>query len=286
MIPKKIHHREQQYRPQAGKTLHLALMAFIQREFPRLGGPWIVELFVDKLLAFVDNYRIARGRLMPGQTLWPAVALDERPAQGKPLWRTRQVPVIITIAGQDQIQELRANERFTDIVKRALVRACHDAYAQGGVLTTTDLGVLFHRSHGRIAEMICQYEEETGELVPRRGTIHDLGGTVTHKRLICRKAYLEGKPTHVIARETTHSPEAVDHYVLDFARVYFATVERGMSLEEAIFAIQRPRYVVAAYVRMIAEFGLTREQVYDRSGVALELANNQIEPALAGNTLE
>ncbi len=286
MIPKKIHHREQQYRPQAGKTLRHALIAFIRREFPRLGGPWIVELLVDKLLAFVDSYRIARGRLMPGQTLWPAVALDERPAQGKPLSRTRQVPVIITIAGQDQISDLRTNESFPEILKRALVRAANDAYAQGGVLTATDLGVLFHRSHGRIAEILRQHEEQTGQVVPRRGTIHDLGGTVTHKRLICRKAYLEGKPTHVIARETTHSPEAVDHYVLDFARVYFATVERGMSLEETVFAIQRPRYLVESYVRMIAEFGLVREQVYDRSGVDMKLRNNQIEPDLAGNALE
>ncbi len=74
--------------------------------------------------------------------------------------------------------------------------------------------------------------------------------------------------------------------MLDFARVYVATVERGMSLEETVFAIQRPRYLVESYVRMIAEFGLVREQVYDRSGVALKLRNNQIEPDLAGNALE
>jgi hypothetical protein len=69
--------------------------------------------------------------------------------------------------------------------------------------------------------------------------------TVTHKRIICRKAYLEGKPTPVIARETDHSPEAADSYILDFARVYFATtVQRGMSIDETVFAIQRPRYLV------------------------------------------
>ena len=39
---------ELQYRPQAAKTLRHQLMGFIAREFPRLGGPWIIERFVDK----------------------------------------------------------------------------------------------------------------------------------------------------------------------------------------------------------------------------------------------
>ena len=136
-----------------------------------------------------------------------------------------------------------------------------------GVLTTTDLAVLFHRGHSRIAELIRQYEAETGEVVPRRGNVHDIGQTVTHKQIICRKAYLEGKPTHVIARETCHSPEAVDHYVLDFARVHFAMVERGMSLEETVFAVQRPRHLVEAYERLIQEFALAKERVRERVGV-------------------
>lgn len=108
-----------------------------------------------------------------------------------------------------------------------------------------------------------------------------MGRTVTHKRIICRKAYLEGKLTPVIARETSHSPEAVDHYILDFARVYFATVQRGMSIDETTFAIQRPRYLVEEYVRMIQEFGLGEQKVYDRAGVQMSVRDDKIEPSLA-----
>ncbi len=38
----------------------------------------------------------------------------------------------------------------------------------------------------------------------------------------------------MIARETCHSPESVDRYIVDFARIYFARVERGMSLDEVM----------------------------------------------------
>lgn len=269
MIVNQQPQHELQYRPLAAKTLRHQLMGFISREFPRLGGPWIIERFVDKLLSWVDAYRIVRERLRPGQTLWSAVAIDERPGRSKPMSETRQVPVILAITGQEDVAELRQGAGHPRVLQRAVVRAAFDAYAQGGVLTTTDLSVLFHRSYSTVARLIQAYETETGEVVPRRGNVHDIGRTVSHKRIICRKAYLEGKTTPVIARETCHSPEAVDAYILDFARVYFASIERGMPVEGTVFAVQRPRYLVEEYLRLIAEFGLDKEHIYRRCEVDL-----------------
>ena len=269
MIVNQQPQHELQYRPQAAKTLRHQLMGFIAREFPRLGGPWIIERFVDKLLSLVDAYRIVRERLRPGQTLWSAVAVDERPGRNKPMSETRQVPVVVSITGQEDVTALRQGAGHPRVLQRAVVRAAFDAYAQGGVLTTTDLSLLFHRPYSTVARLIGDYEVETGEVVPRRGNVHDIGRTVTHKRIICRKAYLEGKTTPVIARETCHSPEAVDAYLLDYARIYFASVVRGMSLEELVFAVQRPRHLVEEYLRLIAEFGLAKERVYARCAVDL-----------------
>jgi len=281
MIPTKEHHREAQYRPQAAKTLRQSLIRFITREFPRLGGPWVIELFVDKLLELVDSYRIVRDRLKPGQTIWQAVAVDERPGYRKPMTRTRQVPVVITVANQDEIADLRNNVKFPDILTRALVRCANEAYAQGGVLTVTDLSVLFHRSVSHLAQLICVYESETGEVVPRRGNIHDIGRTVTHKRIICRKAYLEGKLTPTIARETFHSPQAVDQYVLNLGRVYFATVKQAMTLEGTAFALQQPVGIVKQYVQLIEEFGLDEQQVYHCAKTKMPICDGGIPPALA-----
>jgi len=269
MIRLKQPHYELQYRPLAAKTLRQALITFISREFPRLGGPWVVEMFVDKLLKLVSLYYVSRDHLQPGQTVWPAVAVDERPGYHKPMTRIRQVPVVLTITSQDDIASLRSGLRQSAVLQQALVRVAKETYAQGGVLTCSDLGVLFHHGHGRVAELIRQYEVETGEIVPRRGNVHDLGRTVTHKRIICHKAYLEGKPTHVVARETGHSPEAVDHYVLGLARVYFAVCQRGMTVEETAFATQQPVGIVEQYVRLIEELDLHVQQVYSRSNAQL-----------------
>ena len=271
--------RETQYRPQSGKTLREAMRNFIRREFPRLGGPWVIEMFVDKLLQLVDRYQIERDKLQPGQTVWPAIASDEAPGYRKPTYATRQVPVVITLVHQDDISAMREGLPWTDILQHALVRAMKEAHAQGGLLTTSDLSVLFYHSHSRVAELIRQYENKTGEVVPRRGNLHDMGRTVTHKRIICHKAFLEGKTTDVIARETNHSPEAVDHYLLDFSRVYYATVLKGMSIEEATFAIQRPRSLVQEYVKLLVEFGLNDQRLLDRIQIQLERCKTSI-PAI------
>lgn len=281
MIPAKQSNRELQYRPQAAKTLRQALTRFITREFPRLGGPWVIELFVDKVSELVEAYRVAADCLQPGQTMWLAVAVDERPGYRKPMTRTHQVPVVLTLVDQDDIAKLRAGVKWTDVLKLALVRAAHEAYGQGGAITCTDLSVLFHHSSNRVAELIREYEMQTGEVVPRRGNLHDMGRTVTHRRIICRKAYLEGKPTHLIAQETCHCPEAVDHYVLDLARVYFATVKRGMTPQETAFAIQRPLYLVEEYVKLIDESGLEEQTVYDRTGAQMVKDDHHSEPSPA-----
>ncbi len=287
MIHSQRSHREVDYGPQAAKTLRQSLIRFIGQEFPRLGGPWVVELFVDELLRRIDSCYPPGERLQPGQAIWQAVAVDERPGVRKPMSDTRLVPVLITLVNQEDITGLRNGVRRTELLQRAIVRAANDAYAQGGVLTCADLSLLFHQSRSHVARIIDTYEHDTGQVVPRRGNVHDMGGTLTHKAVICRKAYVEGKPTHVIAQETFHSPAAVDRYVLDLARVHFAMVQRGMTAEQTAFAIQRPLRLVHEYMRLIAEFALDSSKVYDRvAGKEPSLSFGQPESAedVAENT--
>lgn len=208
-----------------------------------------------------------------GQT----VAVDERPGYRKPMTETRQVPVVVTIADQEEVEDLRSRVRRREVLQRGLVRAANDAYAQGGVLTVTDLALLFNHSASWVSALIRDYEAETGEVVPWRGNIHDMGRTITHKWIICRKAYLEGRPTPTIARETYHSPEAVGNYIMGLARVEFATVKQGMTPQEAAFALQMPLYLVEEYVEMIETFGLDEKQVYDRVNGRLGAQGDEAE---------
>jgi hypothetical protein len=267
------------YAPQEAKTFQHVLSEFILREFPRLGGPWVVEHFVDKLMALLDEHYLLRDRIQPGQTVWMAVAVDETPGYGKLMSNTRQVPVVLTLVNQEDIAALRKGHGRQKVLRQAIARVAREAYAQGGVLTQVDLGLLFARGRTAISYLITQHEKETKQVVPRRGTVHDMGRAPTHKRIICYKAFVEGKPTHVIAHEACHTPFAVDHYLLDFSRVFFAVHRRGLSAEEAAFTLGRSLSLVNSYLALIDEFGLSESQITDRVPNELSTNNDQETPS-------
>jgi hypothetical protein len=56
-----------------------------------------------------------------------------------------------------------------------------------------------------------------------------------------------------------------------------------MTPEETSFATQRPLSVVAEYVKMIEEFGLDEQRVYDRVDGRVSLGDDHIEPAVDSN---
>ena len=53
-----------------------------------------------------------------------------------------------------------------------------------------------------------------------------------------------------------------------------------MTLDEATFAIQRPRYLVEEYTWVIQEFGLDGQKVYYRAGVGKAVRDDKIESSL------
>jgi hypothetical protein len=224
----------------------------------------VVEHFVAKIVSLIKEHYLLRDRLQPGQTVWMAVAVDERPAFRKSMRQTRQVPVVLTLVNQKDIAALKQGVSYQQVLQEAIARVTHEAYAQGGVLSLVDLGLLFVRSDTAIRGAIRPYEERTQQVLPRRGTVHDLGMTVSHKRIICYKAFVQGKTTPAIALETAHSPDAVDRYLLDFARVFFAVYKRGMSPEETAFTINRGVRLVKTYLDLIHEFGLAEPQITAR----------------------
>jgi DNA-binding CsgD family transcriptional regulator len=123
---------------------------------------------------------------------------------------------------------------------------CHQAYEQGGLLTNYDLSEILNIPDSLVGQLLAGYERETNRVVPRRGTIHDAGSNVSHKRIICLKRYVEGKSSDQIARETYHSIEAVDRYLGQFDRVRHCH-RQGLSTIETAHILNCSVSLVKAY---------------------------------------
>jgi DNA-binding CsgD family transcriptional regulator len=96
-----------------------------------------------------------------------------------------------------------------------------------------------------VSRYVQEFQKEHNEILPTRGNIHDIGPGITHKGIIVRKK-LEKKSTSQIAKETNHSPEAVDMYIRDYGRVKMLIGKR-MTVEEISYATGISRGVVEQY---------------------------------------
>jgi len=105
-----------------------------------------------------------------------------------------------------------------EIRRYRVARMLKEAYSQKGVLTQADVAELIGVSAGTIGKDIKVYQAEQGVILPYRGTIHDIGPSLTHKKVIIEK-FIQGIPTPDISRMTQHTEEACDRYIKAFKKV-------------------------------------------------------------------
>jgi hypothetical protein len=140
-----------------------------------------------------------RTRCRAGQCLWIAVAVDDFPTRNKRTEQTRLVPVVLDLVTADDVEDAVAGSVRAHTRPKKIARLFRQAYAQGGVLTEADVSLLLHLPINTVSAVVLKQERETGQTIPRRGTIHDLGRSVTHKRIICYKWLVEKKTTSQVA---------------------------------------------------------------------------------------
>jgi hypothetical protein len=254
---------EAMYGPLTAKTFPAALSYFLTQEFPHLGGPKVRELFVAEVVRLVEQFYPAPQRLQPGQTVWLAVAKSDRPKDHQPLTQTHLLPVILTLVDQADIHRLMKGTSRVLVTQEIIARIHREADEQGAVLAQTDTALLLAFKESVISQRIRDYEKRTGQIIPRRGTIHDLGPTVSHKATIARKALLERKSTSQTASTTNHTPKSVDRYLLDLTRCYICLKRAGQSVEQTAFTTGLSLNLVREYAALIDELGLSDDQLPD-----------------------
>jgi hypothetical protein len=251
------------YRPLQAKTLPALLSHWLAVEFPHLGGPKVRALFVAELLALIEHYYPPRERLRPGQTLWWAVDKTDLPQAHHTMAQTRLVPVVLTLVAADDIQALAHGTPRRQVTQQVIARLHTEADHQGGVLAEVDTGLLLAYSRGYISKFIRAYERRTGEIVPRRGTVHDMGASLTHKAVIARKVLCERKSTAQTAADTNHTPESVERYLRDLLRCYVCLKRAQQSPQQTAFATGLSVALVNEYAALIDELGLSDQNLPD-----------------------
>ncbi|UCG58857.1 MAG: DUF1670 domain-containing protein [Phycisphaerales bacterium] len=239
-------------RPQLHKTLENALSRRIAKEFPRIGGPRICRLCAEMILEVVGNHIRPKESVRHGQVVWTAVSKDYRAGRCQPIAKTDLVSVVLDVSTPEDIHAKIDRVPDPERKLRRALRMCHQAYEQGGLLTCFDLSEIMNVSDSRVSYLLARYERENRTIVPRRGTLQDAGGGLSHKWIICYKRYVEGKSADLIARETYHSLTAVDRYLGQFDRVRHCR-QQGLTAVQTAQILNCSLWLVQAYRQLDQE---------------------------------
>lgn len=254
-------HIKFRYGPLAQKTLHNVLKRELVEQFGFENMGLIADGLIHRFLEILADFDPKQRTLLPGQALWLAVSRHDRARLDQPMWRSKLLPVRLTLLDPEDLVQASQGTGWEDLRERRVVRMLKQAYDQGGVLGQHDVGVLLGLSQTTVSRLIHSYQQRTGEVLPFRGTVHDLGRTLTHKRQAV-EGRLQGLLTQEIARRIHHTPEAVDAYLTDFERVYQLHRD-GKTLAQIAFLTRIAQSVVREYLDLIDEYEITEARLQE-----------------------
>ncbi len=217
-------------------------------------GPVIARAIVEDILTTIEQCYAAR--VPPRTVVWLAVR-REKGGQRKGICVEDLVPVHLCMYTEAEVElltdkALRKQRQARRAFNRArFARWCFEAYEQEGVLTELDIGLLSGLSENYISKVLREYEEETGEIVPTRGTVHDLGPAVTHKAEIVRRWLRHESPAQ-IARDTQHAQTSVDRYIANYQKVRLLAQKVRPSEIPALTGLSQG--VVEQYLELLAQY--------------------------------
>jgi hypothetical protein len=271
-------------RIQKRSLAHLLVHKFLT-EYGYDHGPVIARAIVEDILATVE--RCYPERVPPKTVVWLAVR-EEKRGQRKGLDVTDLVPVKLLMFTEGEVKlltdaQLRKDRQARRAFNRArFARWCFEAYEQGGVLTQLDLSLLSGLSVNYISHTLREYEDKTGEIVPTRGTVHDIGPSVTHKAEVIRRWLRNESPAH-IARVLKHTQDSVDRYIADFQKVRKLAQKFRPADLPALTGLSAS--VVQQYIALLGEYEpqlvLYQEPPMPEDEERREADPTAVEPALA-----
>ncbi len=212
------------------RTFASAMEHLLETEFKLVGSHRVIRMMVESIMELHQEFFPETRHLTPGTILWATTKAGEG---AKVSWGKRaeeygiklvHLPLVTKAEIESRQNPGRGNNPKNNRQKQAqrdmqtMARLVKSAAEQGGLLTGAELSVLMNRSLGKVAQYIRDWEAETGEALPTKGYVLDMGSSPTHKGIICRK-FEEGMSPPDIARATGHTLQAVDNYLGTYERI-------------------------------------------------------------------
>jgi hypothetical protein len=198
----------------------------------------LVQLMHEHIEANYGNLR------NDNQIIYHAVSADEPP--GKPLDHLSLVSVPLTVSEPGDAEVLKS-QGISGLRKHKLLRFANEAYDQGGLLVQEDLALLLTTSTRTIQRDMREMRKQ-GINIPTRGSIQDIGPTISHKSQIV-ELYLKGYEYTEIEQRTRHTGDAIKRYISGFSKVILL-MAKGYSLIQIRELTSQSEKVIKEYLAL------------------------------------
>lgn len=237
--------------------------------FPRATCRSLVQLMHEFIEQNYGNQREDK------QIIYHAVSKDEPP--GKQLDKIKIVSVKLTITHPEDAAILE-KKGVSGLRQHKLVRFTTEAYDQGGLLIQEDLALLVNSSLRTIQRDMKELRDR-GIDIPTRGSIQDIGPTISHKTRIV-ELWLKGFEYTEIELRTNHSGHSIKRYLVDFSRIVMLQ-DRGYTVNQIRELTNNSEKVVKEHLDLFNKY---KDECNDRiqqllqpSKIVLEASNKKKE---------
>ena len=246
-------HRSRNFSPLRHKSVANALRHLFVTKFGYENKVIFAEQMIDYILETIEAFVKPASLLKPGQMLWMAVPDDGRKHAFKSMQEIPQVPVILDVLTDGDLKALADGEDYEAVRRRRHARLLDQAYRQGGALAHTDLSAITLTSESSVAKDIQDIQEAEERILPHRGTVHDIGPTLTHKVEVARlieQGYLEPEIGRMLS--PVHNLRSVERYAQTYKNV-LKLLEHGFAPEEIPGILGISQRLVDSYIAIVHE---------------------------------
>ena len=256
--------RNDRYKTVGRRDFGAAVEHMLETEFKLVGSHRVIRMIVESIMELHRAFFPETEHQQPGTILW---ATSKGGEGAKVSWGKRaedygiqmvQLPLVTKAEIESRMnpgkgRDPKAN-RKKEFVRDMRMAAwlLKSAAEQGGLLSGAELSVLMNRSLQKVQEYVRTYEEETGEALPLKGYVLDMGSSPTHKGIICQK-FEEGMSPPDIARATGHSLGAVDNYLGVYRRIK-VLLRKGFDAETICQVTGKALRTVAQYLVIVETY--------------------------------
>ena len=125
--------------------------------------------------------------------------------------------------------------------------------AQAGVLAHTDLSAITLTSETIVGDDVAQVQQTEDRLLPCRGSVQDIGPTLSHKVEVARlleAGYLEPEICHKLS--PVHDLRSVERYAQTYKNV-LKLLERGLAPNEISGILSLSNRLLSTYIEIVKE---------------------------------